>query len=155
MWGFINRYAPDASPQNNPQLDQAAGFAVRYFRDFVKPTRRFRLPTDRERAAMEELVACLRDADKALDVIARKNAQEGKDMPLPAVNWQDDEFLQSIVFAIGKTHGFDPLRDWFSALYEVLLGASQGPRFGGFIALYGIDESVALIEEGLRGDLAT
>ena len=155
LWGFINRYAPDASPQNNPQLDQAAGFAVRYFRDFVKPTRRFRLPTDRERAAMEELVACLRDADKALDVIARKNAQEGKDMPLPAVNWQDDEFLQSIVFAIGKTHGFDPLRDWFSALYEVLLGASQGPRFGGFIALYGIDESVALIEEGLRGDLAT
>tara|TARA_R110002073_G_scaffold132540_2_gene279500 strand:- start:30 stop:1712 length:1683 start_codon:yes stop_codon:yes gene_type:complete len=155
LWGFINRYAPDASPQNNPQLDQAAGFAVRYFRDFVKPTRRFRLPTDRERAAMEELVACLRDADKALDVIARKNAQEGKDMPLPAVNWQDDEFLQSIVFAIGKTHGFDPLRDWFSALYEVLLGASQGPRFGGFIALYGIDESVALIEAGLRGDLAT
>ncbi|ABD56534.1 lysine--tRNA ligase [Jannaschia sp. CCS1] len=153
LWGFINRYAPDASPEKNPDLDQAAGFAIRYYNDFVKPTRQFRAATDQERAAMEELVVCLRDAEKALDVIARKNAQEGKDMPLPAVNWQDDEFLQSIVFAIGKTHGFDPLRAWFSGLYEVLLGASQGPRFGGFIALYGIDETVKLIEDGLAGRL--
>ncbi len=154
MWGFINRYAPDASPQTHPQLDQAAGFAVRYYNDFVKPTKVFRAPTDQERAAMEELVACLGDADKALDVIARKNAQEGKDMPLPEVNWADEEFLQSIVFAIGKTHGFEPLRAWFSGLYEVLLGASQGPRFGGFIALYGIAETKALIADGLSGKLA-
>ncbi|GAA5076932.1 lysine--tRNA ligase [Roseibacterium beibuensis] len=154
LWGFIRRYAPDASPEHNPDLDQAAGFAIRYYNDFVKPTRSFRLPTEQERAAMEELSACLGDADKALDVIARKNAQEGKDVELPAVDWHDDEFLQSIVFAIGKTHGFDPLRSWFSALYEVLLGASQGPRFGGFIALYGIDETKALIADGLAGKLA-
>ncbi|GAB5448055.1 lysine--tRNA ligase [Gymnodinialimonas sp.] len=155
LWGFINRYAPEASPEKNPDLDQAAGFAIRYFNDFVKPTRVFRLATDQERRAMEELVACLGDADKALDVIARKNAQEGKDVPLPEVNWNDDEFLQSIVFAIGKTHEFDPLRAWFSGLYEVLLGASQGPRFGGFIALYGIAETVQLIEDGLAGKLVT
>jgi lysyl-tRNA synthetase class 1 len=154
LWGFIRRYAPDASPEGNPDLDQAAGFAIRYYNDFVKPTRVFRLPTDQERAAMEELAACLGDGDRALDVIARKNAQEGKDTPLPAVDWHDDEFLQSIVFAIGKTHGFDPLRDWFSGLYEVLLGASQGPRFGGFIALYGIEETKALIAQGLAGELA-
>ncbi len=153
LWGFINRYAPDASPEKNPDLDQAAGFAIRYYNDFVKPTRVFRAPTDQERGAMEELIACLGDADKALDVIARKNAAEGKDMPLPEVNWQDDEFLQSIVFAIGKKHGFDPLRAWFSGLYEVLMGASQGPRFGGFIALYGIDETKALIRDGLDGKL--
>jgi len=66
----------------------------------------------------------------------------------------DAEELQSLVFAVGKEHGFEPLRDWFKALYEVLLGASQGPRFGGFIALYGIDETVALIEKGLKGELA-
>jgi len=153
LWGFINRYAPEASPEGNPDLDQAAGFAIRYFNDFVKPNRVFRLPTEQERAAMEELVACLGDADKALDVIARKNAQEGKDTPLPQVDWSDDEFLQSIVFAIGKTHGFEPLRAWFSALYEVLLGASQGPRFGGFIALYGLEETKALIAEALAGKL--
>jgi lysyl-tRNA synthetase class 1 len=153
LWGFIRRYAPEASPETHPDLDAAAGFAVRYYNDFVKPTKVFRAPTDQERAAMEELVACLGDADKALDVIARKNAQEGKDMALPDVDWHDDEFLQSIVFAIGKTHGFEPLRAWFSALYEVLMGASQGPRFGGFIALYGIEETKALIADGLAGRL--
>ena len=65
----------------------------------------------------------------------------------------DAEELQTMVFAVGKDHGFEPLRDWFKALYEVLIGASQGPRFGGFIALYGIEESVALIEKGLAGEL--
>ena len=63
----------------------------------------------------------------------------------------DAEALQSMVFAVGKEHGFEPLRDWFTALYEVLLGASQGPRFGGFIALYGVGETVALIEQALAG----
>jgi lysyl-tRNA synthetase class 1 len=69
--------------------------------------------------------------------------------------WQgglDAEALQSLAFAVGRTHGFDPLRDWFRALYEVLLGASEGPRFGGFIALYGIDETVALIDAALARD---
>ena len=61
----------------------------------------------------------------------------------------DDEALQSMVFAVGKEHGFEPLRDWFKALYEVLLGASDGPRFGGFIALYGVEETVALLSAKL------
>ena len=65
----------------------------------------------------------------------------------------DAEALQSLVFAVGKEHEFEPLRDWFKALYEVLLGASQGPRFGGFIALYGVDETVALIGSALAGEL--
>ena len=154
LWGFIRRYAPEANPEANPDLDQAAGFAIRYYNDFVKPTRAFRLPDGTEKAAMEELLICLGDGDRALDVIARKNAQAGRDEPLPEVDWQDEEFLQSIVFAIGRTHGFEPLRDWFKALYEVCLGASQGPRFGGFIALYGIDETRALIRDALDGKLA-
>jgi lysyl-tRNA synthetase class 1 len=153
LWGFIRRYAPDASPATHPDLDAAAGCAVRYYNDFVKPTKVFRAATDQERAAMEELSACLGDADKALDVIARKNAKDGVEANLPEVDWQDEEFLQSIVYAVGKTHGFEPLRAWFSALYEVLMGASQGPRFGGFIALYGIAETQTLIADGLAGRL--
>jgi lysyl-tRNA synthetase class 1 len=133
LWGFIRRYAPDASPEANPDLDAAAGFAVRYYHDFVKPAKVYRLPTDQERAAMQDL----RD---------RLKAWEG---PL------EDEALQSMVFAVGKDHGFEPLRDWFKALYEVLLGASQGPRFGGFIALYGIEESIALIDAALGGSFAS
>ncbi|MDF0596488.1 lysine--tRNA ligase [Psychromarinibacter halotolerans] len=131
MWGFIRRYAPDASPETHPDLDAAAGHAVRYYNDFVKPTKVFRAPTDQERAALEDL----RDRLKAWD------------------GGLDPEELQSMVFAVGKAHGFDPLRDWFKALYEVLLGASQGPRFGGFIALYGVEESLALIDAGLNGTL--
>jgi lysyl-tRNA synthetase class 1 len=131
LWGFIRNYAPEASPEKNPQLDQAAEFAVRYFRDFVAPTRVFRLPTDMERGAMEDLVGRLKGWTGGLDA----------------------EALQTMVFAVGTEHGFEPLRDWFTALYEVLLGASQGPRFGGFIALYGVDETVALIEKALAGGL--
>ena len=66
---------------------------------------------------------------------------------------RDDETLQGIVYAEGRDR-FDPLKGWFKALYEVLLGASQGPRFGGFIALYGVDETVALIDRALAGDLS-
>ena len=131
MWGFIRRYAPEASPQSHPDMDQAAGFAVRYYDDFVKPTKQFRAPDEKERAAMEDLAGRLRGYDGEVT----------------------DEALQTLVFAVGKEHAFENLRDWFKALYEVLLGQSQGPRFGGFIALYGVDETVALIEQGLAGQL--
>ncbi len=127
LWGFIRRYAPDASPETHPGLDAAAGHAVRYFNDVEKPQRQFRAPTEQERAAIEEL----RDKLRAWD------------------GPRDAETLQSEVFAVGKAHGFEPLRNWFKALYEVLLGASQGPRFGGFVALYGTGETADLIDARL------
>lgn len=130
LWGFLRRYAPEATPETHGDLDAAVGYAVRYFNDFVKPTKTYRLPTDLEREAMEDLLATLKAWDGPVDA----------------------EELQSAVFAAGRER-FDPLRDWFKALYEVLLGASQGPRFGGFIALYGITESIQLIEDGLAGKL--
>ena len=130
LWGFIQRYAPDASPETNPDMDQAAGFAVCYYNDFVKPTKTYRLPTDLEREALEDLRAQLAGWTGGLDA----------------------EELQGIVFACGRER-FDPLRDWFKALYEVLLGASQGPRFGGFIALYGVEETLELIDNALAGKL--
>ncbi|SDE25527.1 lysyl-tRNA synthetase, class I [Paracoccus isoporae] len=133
LWGFIRRYAPDASPETHPQLDEAAGYALRYFEDFVAPTRVFRAPDEKERAALEDLARRLAEWDGAAD----------------------PEELQTMVFAVGKDHGFEPLRAWFQALYQVLLGADQGPRFGGFIALYGIDETRALIGRALQGDLGT
>jgi lysyl-tRNA synthetase class 1 len=131
LWGFIQRYAPDASPQANPGMDAAVGHAVRYYNDFVKPSKTYRMPTDLEREALEDLRAQLK-------------AYDGP---------RDDEALQSVVYGCGRDR-FDPLRAWFTALYEVLLGASQGPRFGGFIALYGVDETVALIDKALAGELA-
>ncbi|MEP5760872.1 MAG: lysine--tRNA ligase [Litoreibacter sp.] len=130
LWGFIQRYAPDASPQTHPDLDQAAGFALSYYKDFVAPSKKYRVATDLEREALTDL----------------RNQLEAHDGPV------DDETLQGIVYACGRER-FDPLRDWFKAIYEVCLGASQGPRFGGFIALYGVEGTIALIDQALAGDL--
>ncbi len=135
LWGFIRRYAPAASPEANPDLDAAVGFAIRYFHDRIAPARVFRLPDAKERAAILDLRGRLTGWTGA-------PAEEG-----------EDEALQTLCYAVGKEHGFDPLRDWFRALYEVLMGASEGPRFGGFIALYGVEGTIALIDRALAGEL--
>ncbi len=132
MWGFIRKYAPEASPETNPGLDAAAGYAVAYYNDKVKPAKTFRAATEQEAAALADL----------------------RERLLAWTGAADAEELQNVVYEVGKDHGFENLRDWFKAIYEVLLGASQGPRFGGFIALYGVPETAALIEKGLEGRLA-
>jgi len=126
MWGFISRYAPDATPESNPLLDTLAGYAVRYYQDFVKPTKQYRAPTDAERAALEELL-------KRLDLLSNAKA----------------ETIQNEVFEVGKLHGFTELRAWFQALYEILLGQTTGPRMGSFIELFGIEETKDLIRAKL------
>ena len=131
LWGFIRGYAPEASPDTHPELDKLVGYAIHYFHDFVAPAKEYRAPTDVERSALAEL--------------SEKLAALPKDA--------DAEAIQNVVYEIGKTHPFDNLRDWFRALYEVLLGQSQGPRFGSFVALYGIDETRTLISRALDGSL--
>ena len=127
LWAFVQRYAPDTSPETHPELDSLIGYAVTYFRDFVKESLRRRAPDEKEAAA-------LRDLDAKL-------------AKLPADASAED--IQNLVFEVGKAHKFENLRDWFKALYETLLGTSQGPRMGSFIALYGIDNSRTLIAEAL------
>jgi len=129
LWGFIRNYAPDASPETHPDLDAAVGYAVKYYEDFVAPMKQYRLPSDLEREALTDL----------------RNRLAAWDGPA------DGEALQGEVFACGRER-FEPMRDWFKALYQVLLGADQGPRFGSFIALYGVTETVALIDKALAGD---
>ncbi len=119
LWGFIRRYAPDASPETNPALDRLVGYAIAYFRDFVEPAKKFRAPSDQERAAIAELY--------------EKFGKLAKDAA--------GEEIQAVVYEVGKAHKFEPLRAWFQALYEVLLGQTQGPRFGSFVELYGIEET--------------
>jgi len=130
LWNYISRRLPGETPATNPELDRLAGYAVRYFNDEVKPTKTFRAPTDKERAALQDLH----------DQLAGKDGLDAKQ-------------LQDIVYAVGNAHSFDPLRDWFGAIYQVLLGADQGPRFGSFIALYGVNETRKLIEDALAGRL--
>jgi lysyl-tRNA synthetase class 1 len=131
LWGFIRKYAADATPEQHPVLDHLVGYAIRYYHDFIKPAKTYRAPTEHERTALAAL------ATELGRVAPGAGAEE----------------LQNIVYAVGKAAAFEPLRAWFSALYEVLLGQSQGPRFGGFIELYGVDNTRALIERALAGEL--
>ncbi len=130
LWGFIQRYAPGATAEEHPLLDQLVAYAIKYFHDFVKPNKKYRLASERERAALAEL-------NEKLGGLGQ--GASGED-------------IQTLVYEVGKTHDFENLRDWFRALYEVLLGQSQGPRFGNFVELYGVAETRGLIGKALEGE---
>jgi len=127
-WKFVQRYAPGTSPATDPELDELIGLAVNYARDFVAPDLKRRLPTAMEAEALRDL-----DAELAK-------------LPEDA----EAETIQHAVFEVGKRHPFESLMAWFQALYETLLGSSQGARMGSFIALYGIKNSRNLIAEALE-----
>jgi lysyl-tRNA synthetase class 1 len=127
LWGFIRRYIPNARPDNEPLLARLVEHAIAYYHDFIRIRKHFREPEPFERDALEDLAATL----AALPVHA------------PA------ETIQNAVFEVGKRHPFPELRAWFGCLYQVLLGQPEGPRFGGFTALYGIPETIALIRQSL------
>ncbi len=129
LWGFLKRELPDATPQNSPMLDKLCGFAVKYYHDFVKPAKRFRLATDNERAAL----AVLRDYLAALGPRCRRPRTSRPKFTTSA----------------SPHYGKETMRDWFKAMYELLLGSTQGPRMGSFIALFGAKETITLIDTAL------
>jgi lysyl-tRNA synthetase, class I len=128
IWGFLSRYLPGATPQSEPMLARLVDYAIHYYEDFVLPAKHYRPATEAERAAFADLVRRLK--------------------ALPD-DCQDGEAIQNEVYEAGKAAGFEPLRAWFQALYEVLLGQSQAPRFGSFAAIYGLGNTITLIEKAL------
>jgi len=139
LWGFIGRYRPGVTPQTHPRLDAMVNYAINYYRDFVAPTKKFREPTESERAALQDL----RDALSNMDAAATA------------------EDIQNVVYEIGRREPFlDPVKkgkdgrpgvslDWFNMLYQVLLGQEKGPRFGSFVAVYGVPNAIAMIDGAL------
>ena len=132
LWHYIARAVPGATPETAPLLDKLVKYAVAYYQDFVVPAKKYRKATDREMPAFVDLRTVL---------------ETFSGDPTP-------ENLQTLVFEVGKRHpaAFPGLRDWFQALYQVLLGQDQGPRMGSFIALYGVSESIALVERAIAGE---
>jgi lysyl-tRNA synthetase class 1 len=140
LWAFIRRYRPDCSPENHPELDQLAGYALKYFEDFVKPAKQYREATPEEAQALRDLAARLGD--------------------LPAGTSPED--IQNVVYDVGRREPWTKQNKdgsigvslaWFNTLYEILLGEPKGPRFGSFVALYGIEDTRQLIERALAGEL--
>ncbi len=133
LWSFISHTMPQFTPQTHPFLDKLVNGAVNYYQDFVKPTRKFRLPNELEAKCLGELAAYLESIDD------NATAEE----------------IQTKIYDIGKNNPFPELKAWFGALYETLLGQPQGPRMGSFVKLYGRDETLKLIRKVLaREDLA-
>ena len=145
LWGFLRRYAPDVSPASHPRLDRLVTYAVRYFRDFVRPAKAFRAPDEIERAALETLSAALAalPADASAEAIQAALYDVARVIP----RYQDLKAKGATTERPGVSN------DWFNMLYQVLLGESRGPRFGSFVALYGIKETRQLIADALTGDL--
>ncbi|GAU83072.1 lysine--tRNA ligase [Bosea sp. BIWAKO-01] len=142
LWGFLRRYAPGASPATHPRLDALVGYAIRYFQDFVKPAKQYRPATLEERQALEDLSARLGE--------------------LSAAGVTDAGTIQDAVYDIGRRDPYKTVQKdgsagvslaWFNTLYEILLGEPKGPRFGSFAAIYGIENTRALIAKALAGDL--
>jgi lysyl-tRNA synthetase, class I len=139
LWGFIGRYRPGVTPQTHPKLNDLVGYAIHYFRDFVLPEKKFREPTGTERAALTDL----RDALSNLPADATAEA------------------IQDVVYEVGRREPFldtkKPAKDgkpgvtldWFNMLYQVLLGMERGPRFGSFAAVYGVQNTVDMIDGAL------
>lgn len=132
IWGYLEQYAPGLNPENSPQLARLVSYAVTYYQEMIRPGKSYRAPDDAE-------ITALQDLDSRLESLASDAVAED---------------IQSAVFAVGKDAGYEPLRDWFSCLYQVLLGQNEGPRMGSFIKLYGVAETRALIGRAVAGDLA-
>ncbi|GEC16684.1 lysine--tRNA ligase [Nitrobacter winogradskyi] len=139
LWGFIGRYRPGVTPQTHPKLDALVGYAINYYRDFVAPTKTFREPTASERDALQDL-------REALSQLAANASAED---------------IQNTVYEIGRREPFLNHKklakdgrpgvslDWFNMLYQVLLGQEKGPRFGSFVAVYGLQNAIAMIDGAL------
>jgi lysyl-tRNA synthetase class 1 len=127
LWDYIRAYSAEATPEAYPFLAKLVDHAIAFYRDFVAAHKNYRPATEHERAGLTDLATRLKS--------------------LPRTSTAGD--IQDVVYAVGKEHKFSPLKAWFDCLYQVLLGQVEGPRFGGFIALYGIDRTIALIESSL------
>ena len=139
LWGFIGRYRPGVTPQSHPKLNAQVEYAIHYFRDFVQPAKKFREPTDVERAALTDL------RDALSNLTPQASAEE----------------IQDVVYEVGRREPFLDQKkkakdgkpgvslDWFNMLYQVLLGQEKGPRFGSFVAVYGLQNTVDMIDGAL------
>jgi lysyl-tRNA synthetase, class I len=139
LWGFIGRYRPGVTPQTHPKLKAQVEYAIHYFSDFVRPTKKFRQPSEVERKALSDL----RDALSQLPAEATPEA------------------IQDVVYEVGRREPFLDQKkkakdgkpgvslDWFNMLYQVLLGQEKGPRFGSFVAVYGVTNTVDMIDGAL------
>ena len=144
LWGYISRHAPGVTPASHPELDRLAGYAIRYFDDFVKPAKSYRAPDEVERQALAELASALGELAPNADGETIQNASLNVARRIERYR---DPTKQGPEGGPGVSGAF------FQMIYQVLIGQERGPRFGSFAALYGVDETRALIGKALSGEI--
>ncbi len=121
---FLTRY--DENSGSYPEIiDGLIEKGLRYYEDFILPGKHYRDPSDDERPLFAELESRLRE---------------------PGVDELEEKALQAMVFDIARAHEVEP-KEFFAAIYQVLLGQERGPRFGSFAKLVGSDRILSLIQE--------
>ena len=129
VWSYISNYAPEL--KKNKELDSLVKLAVNYYNDKIAPIKNYRLPSEIEKNGIVQLINGLSNIDD------KASADE----------------IQSLVFSVGKSIGYENLREWFKGLYETILGQTNGPRMGSFIKLYGINSTKILLEKVVKGEI--
>ena len=128
IWGFINEYNSEIIPFENKYINSLVNYAIDYYKDFIFPNKKYKIISNKEEEIFVDLKKTLENMNEKLE------PQE----------------IQTQIYEIGKRHNFNNLRDFFKLIYQVLLGQDQGPRLGSFIALYGINRSIRLIEKAIN-----
>lgn len=129
LWKFIKKYKKDIKISDHPILDSLVKYALKYFKDIVKPNKKYRKPSVKEKKALQDLANRLKDCNEGMD----------------------PEAIQTIVYSVGKENGYEEnLREWFKAIYEIIFGDQDGPRMGFFISFFGIKESIELINKYIK-----
>ena len=129
IWGFVNQYDNNINSESNPEFDRLIDFAIHYYTDFVLPNKKYLDIDDNNKVVFEDMLNILKTQ-------LREN--------------NTAEEIQTLLYEVGKKHQFNNLKDFFKLVYQVLLGQEQGPRLGSFIKLYGIEETIKIIEQKIN-----
>ena len=108
LWKFVKRYKRYFE-KDHPIFDKLIDYAIKYFNDVIKITKKYKKPNYTEKLALNKLV---------------ENLDKCNDQMKP-------EDIQTIIYSTGKENGYsENLRDWFKLIYEVVFGDENGPRMG-------------------------
>jgi lysyl-tRNA synthetase class 1 len=128
LWGFISKYQSDLNKKNSPFLAKMVESAINYYDDFVKKYKNYRQITQNEKNAMIYLKQKLQNVNN--------------------IDARDGKILQNIIYEVGREFGYENnMKDWFSCFYQTLFGQESGPRMGSFIALFGINNFIKMIDD--------
>ena len=126
---FVRIYLKEKlSVQDEQELDKIILLAIKYYKKFILPHIKKRIPELEEIKAIEKLLQEIKKLEGEIS----------------------SEDYQNIVYKVGKEVFPNDLRQWFISLYQILFGSDSGPRLGSFFNVYGKSNVLFLLEETIK-----